>query len=480
MGANVMVTSDDEQQRILAPHRVEASPCPCNEMVGHGTQSDVRAIRPLVGTMGMFIIDTFAYLDPTTGADLGDRGRGEQVGGGGLYFAIGARMWLHPSQILMVVDRGTNWKQEWQQRLDEFTVTAPRCGSVVDMSRLSGHSMWHFRQRADAETTKAVNVYTGEQRGFDYITPRLRLEPRDLISATSGSLPEWVHCVCSPERLRAILSQIHEIDSARRATDPTSRRTRVCWEPMPDSCVPENLTDCIELMQDIDVMSPNHEEAAALLSVQLGESDARAPSTVQADGGTAQTSDLLKIEDEHLTRVRQDHKCRLALALRQQFHQHYGTKGQVISRCPIIVIRSGAAGSSAIFEAENGRAAAGDRTVIDADVPAYHGPQAASAVRDVTGGGNAFLGGLVAYLATHSSPNGNASGPVGDGDDAAEWLQQALITASVSASFVIEQLGLPELRCTGEGGERWNGEKAQERFDQLMRRTAPRGRQRPA
>lgn len=44
-------------------------------------------------TLGMFIIDIFRFEDPQTGQDLGDRGLGDQIGGGGTYFAIGARVW---------------------------------------------------------------------------------------------------------------------------------------------------------------------------------------------------------------------------------------------------------------------------------------------------------------------------------------------------------------------------------------------------
>lgn len=47
----------------------------------------------LVSTLGMFIIDQFRFEDEVTGEDLGDRGLGNQIGGGGTYFAIGARMW---------------------------------------------------------------------------------------------------------------------------------------------------------------------------------------------------------------------------------------------------------------------------------------------------------------------------------------------------------------------------------------------------
>lgn len=45
---------------------------------------------PRVGTLGMFIIDQFYYLEPDgTPEDPPDRGHTAQVGGGGTYVAVG-------------------------------------------------------------------------------------------------------------------------------------------------------------------------------------------------------------------------------------------------------------------------------------------------------------------------------------------------------------------------------------------------------
>lgn len=98
----------------------------------------------------MFIVDTFLYLDSTTGQSLGDGGKGSALGGGGLYFAVGARVWLDPGQIRMVIDRGSDFEPEWQRTLDRFDD--------------NDAGMWAWRQRKDGLTTKAVNVYRGDQR----------------------------------------------------------------------------------------------------------------------------------------------------------------------------------------------------------------------------------------------------------------------------------------------------------------------------
>jgi hypothetical protein len=88
-------------------------------------------------------------------------------------------------------------------------------------------------------------------------------------------------------------------------------------------------------------------------------------------------------------------------------------------------------------------------------VPAYHGDS--SKVIDPTGGGNAFLGGLAVALAR------------GKGlEEAARW-------GSVSASFAIEQVGMPALGQDGEGKEAWNGIRVEERLGEFERRLAGKG-----
>ena len=103
-----------------------------------------------------------------------------QIGGGGTYAALGARIWsvirckkpcsyctddngsdfyghnryfspdqrLPPSKIGMIVDRGSNFPQNVQQSLDVY-----------------GSEMWLFRDDPARVTTRAVNIYRGDNRG---------------------------------------------------------------------------------------------------------------------------------------------------------------------------------------------------------------------------------------------------------------------------------------------------------------------------
>jgi sugar/nucleoside kinase (ribokinase family) len=73
-------------------------------------------------------------------------------------------------------------------------------------------------------------------------------------------------------------------------------------------------------------------------------------------------------------------------------------------------------------------------------------------VRDPTGGGNAFLGGLGVALARDKS------------------LVEAAIWGRVAASFAIEQVGMPRRSVGRDGKERWNGERVAERLDWYLQR----------
>ncbi|KAI3596680.1 host-pathogen interaction-related protein [Moniliophthora roreri] len=198
------------------------------------------ANKPTLVTLGMFIIDDFEYLDEQ-GNPTGKQST-SQIGGGGTYAAIGARIWLQPDQIGMVVDRGRDFPEAMQSDLEKY-----------------GKEMWHFRDRKDGVTTRALNSYRGECRGFNYLTPRLRITPRDL-EGTKLEKPTMLHFICSPTRASAIISEVREVKDWNPIT---------IYEPIPDRCVPEELPALIEILPEITILSPNAEEALSLLSVPL-------------------------------------------------------------------------------------------------------------------------------------------------------------------------------------------------------------------
>lgn len=88
-------------------------------------------------------------------------------------------------------------------------------------------------------------------------------------------------------------------------------------------------------------------------------------------------------------------------------------------------------------------------------LPAYH--QNPDKVIDPTGGGNSFLGGLAIGLARGGSLLQFST------------LENAAMKGSVSASFAIEQVGMPKLSLRGNE-ELWNGEVAVVREEEMLRR----------
>lgn len=329
-------------------------------------------------TLGMFIIDQFAFLDEH-GAPT-DKTWPDQIGGGGTYASIGARIWLAPDRLGMIVDRGHDFPEDIQRKLDSY-----------------GTEMWLYRDDASRGTTRALNEYKGELRGFRYLTPRVRLTPKDLIN-TSLEQPATIHFICSPSRANAIVSEIKQVPGWSPIT---------IYEPIPDRCVPEELPALREVLAAISILSPNADEALSLLSIPGEPTKAT-------------------VED----------------AARRFLDMGVGPDGQ-----GAVIIRSGAMGAFISTRERGGRW-----------VPAFWGPEDASKIVDVTGAGNSFLGGLSAGLLLEN------------GD-----VYKAVLYATVSASFIIEQEGLPMLtRKVGDDGltvELWNGDTPWRRLEDLRSRT---------
>ncbi|CAA7260172.1 unnamed protein product [Cyclocybe aegerita] len=120
--------------------------------------------------------------------------------------------------------------------------------------------MWMFRERPDCGTTRALNSYRGERRGFEYKTPRIRLTPKDL-EGTRLARPKILHFICSPSRASSIMSEVQD-----------GWKPITVYEPIPDRCIPEELPALRKVLARISVLSPNAEEALSLLSLAVSTS----------------------------------------------------------------------------------------------------------------------------------------------------------------------------------------------------------------
>jgi len=325
---------------------------------------------PLFVTLGMFIIDEFLFMDED--GDASGKIVAPQIGGGGTYAAIGARIWLPADRLGMIVDRGHDFPADIYATLMNY-----------------GEQMWLFRDHDDSLTTRALNSYRGEQRRFQYLTARVHITPRDL-DRTRLSWPRAMHFICSPLRAAVIMSQVREIGN----WDPVT-----IYEPIPDRCIPSELPALITVLPDISVFSPNAEEALSLLSLPL-------PPLMQTIEAAADTFLTYNIS---------------------------GGSGWII-------IRSGALGAYIKSQKTEGQWINAFWTTKDKD-----------RIVDVTGAGNSFLGGLAAGL--HLT-----------GD-----IVEATLYASVSASFVIEQQGLPILSTEGC----CNNDSPQRRLELMWKQMQP-------
>ncbi|KAJ3867866.1 Ribokinase-like protein [Lentinula novae-zelandiae] len=321
-------------------------------------------------TLGMFIIDEFSYTDSE---GKFTKSSTFEIGGGGTYAAIGTRIWLPPEQVGMIVDKGYDFPSEIENKLKAY-----------------GDQMWLFRPQNEARTTRAMNIYRGDHRGFEYLTPRIRITPRDLTN-TALDRPRMLHFICSPLRASTIISEAEE-----EGWNPLT-----IYEPIPDRCVPKELPALIRVLPSIDILSPNAEEALSLLSIPIMRPISK------------------PLIEEAANRFIQ-----------------LGVKDAVI-------IRSGELGAYVLRRKTGGKW-----------VDAFWTETDASKIVDVTGAGNSFLGGLSAGL------------QIANGD-----VYEAVFYATVSASFVIEQSGLPAITSSGDRAlTQWNNDSPRRRLEALKSR----------
>lgn len=199
-----------------------------------------------------------------------------------------------------------------------------------------------FRSRK-APTTRGWNGYgENEHRAFKYLTEKKRLTADDL---TPDLLRlKSVHLICHAYRCTDMIEGLHE--RRRESFGDTEPPPLVIWEPVPDLCVPSELDNTKNALKCVDVISPNHEELAALFGHHH-------EGGVQRNIVEQQASELLT--------------------------HGIGAKGE-----GAVVVRCG----------KEGCYVATSR--VRRWLPAYH--HDASKVIDPTGGGNGFLGGFAVGL----------------------------------------------------------------------------------
>ncbi|KAI9038817.1 PfkB family carbohydrate kinase [Aspergillus affinis] len=366
-------------------------------------------------TLGMFILDDIEFG--------GIRPDVKNVLGGAASFAVvGARLVAgkdHARSVSWIVDVGSDFPQEV---LDTINAWDTDCMIREDPTRL---------------TTRAWNGYGhNEQRAFKYLTPKLRLEPHML--SDSQVLSRTFHMVCSASRCITIVQEILRRREGLQRNDQVStslERPIFVWEPVPDLCTPEEQEMFFAANRVVDVVSPNELELGLMFG-QSGWSE---------DGQFGQ--DIVR-------RV-------LASGIGPDGTGH-------------LVIRAGKDGSYSYSRAQR------------IWLPAYHQPAASesSPVVDPTGAGNSFLGALAQGMVSagrdpasviesiFASSENWRDAVEADGDRG--HILEALVSATVAAGFVVEQIGVPRMSTSTEGRELWNETEFTERvrlYTQRLYRT---------
>ncbi|KAJ9614592.1 hypothetical protein H2200_002729 [Cladophialophora chaetospira] len=354
-------------------------------------------------TLGMFIIDKIEYLNGLQSPQE------NIIGGAGTYAALGARLAAsirHAHLVSWIVDMGSDFPPHLKQLISTWHTD---CTFRLDTRRL---------------TTTAWNGYgQNEYRAFKYLTPKLRLEERDL--SDEQVLARSFHMVCSPARCMSLVDGI--LDRRKRLLSgqglspegvEEEPRPIFVWEPVPDLCTPEELVRLREAAGHVDVVSPNAEEFAAFFKEMPG-------------CGTRES------QVEWLLGTRREN----------------GASKRPLNT--VVVVREGANGCSMYsgFHEKH------------LHLHAHH--QSKEKVIDPTGGGNTFLGALAIGLTGITIPDESILDDLGFPADQKSLLL-GLVHATVAAGFAIEQIGMPTVSAMD--GDSWNGHRYPDHFVEYLKR----------
>ncbi|KAL1955569.1 hypothetical protein VTO42DRAFT_8448 [Malbranchea cinnamomea] len=354
-------------------------------------------------TLGMFIIDEIEFERPTPPVK-------DIIGGAGSYAVVGARIVFgreSSRHVGWVVDTGADFPPSIRDTISSWETN---CLMRENPTRL---------------TTRGWNGYgDNEKRAFKYLTPKIRLDHNSL--PVHMVFSKTYHLICSASRCCEIIQGILErrerlLPEVKNLLPSASQRPIFVWEPVPDLCRPDELPKFYEAIRLVDVVSPNHSELA---------------------GYFGKTEWNFSDPDD------------------QRIVETVVNAGIGLDGNGLFVVRAGKSGCYGF-----------SRRGKCLGLPACQGLN----VVDPTGAGNTFLGALAAALVCprrkilHEVINSVLGQSKAWANICEAWghegnVPASLICATVAASFVIEQIGMPVLSVAEGQEERWNGMSYTERL----------------
>ncbi|ODV82511.1 hypothetical protein CANARDRAFT_10497 [[Candida] arabinofermentans NRRL YB-2248] len=189
---------------------------------------------PVFTSMGLFIIDEIHFPDQSLYNILG---------GGGSFAIIGSRMILNKRNskaAAWIVDIGND------------------CPDVILNELKSWDTGAIIRHDESRQCTRGWNSYgDNDFRSFKYMTPKKRIDIPDLLNYPHLLKSESYHLIYSPERCIQVLNSLAPL----RNDEPV-----IVWEPIPDECTPDNLQSCLDILDKVDILSPNAAECASFFN----------------------------------------------------------------------------------------------------------------------------------------------------------------------------------------------------------------------
>ena len=247
------------------------------------------------------------------------------------------------------------------------------------------------------------------------------------------------HLICTPTRCIELVKELLAKREELIASIPSlSKKPIFVWEPMEHSCRPSERMSFYEALKYVDVFSPNHDEMQALF----------------ADLLNANLKDLGQGGAEIGPQAFEVSPFGLYLRLKAN---GFGDK-----TCAL-VLRQGEKGCTVCSANRQFRVPAYHRAFTDLSLEERD--QWVNKIIDVTGGGNAYLGGFCIGLGIMS--RWREEDPGLDLSD----FEGAAFYGTVAASFAIEQIGTPKVTYrNSDGAELWNGDLSQDRINAMLSR----------